>query len=86
MTRPSNLGMSEKPTIKQLMATAKFTQQQLADRLGISQSRVARMLNPKADLRLSTIKRVSKAMGISWETLAATYVDPDDDRGDSIEN
>jgi transcriptional regulator with XRE-family HTH domain len=78
--------MSEKPTIKQLMAAAKVTQQELADRLGVSQSRVARMLNPKADLRLSTLKRVSKAMGISWETLAASYEDPEDLGGDSTNN
>jgi transcriptional regulator with XRE-family HTH domain len=78
--------MSEKPTIKQLMAAAKVTQQQLADRLGVSQSRVARMLNPKADLRLSTIKRVSKAMGITWEALAATYNDPEDEEGGTDEN
>jgi transcriptional regulator with XRE-family HTH domain len=78
--------MSEKPTIKQLMAAAKVTQQQVADRMGVSQSRVARMLKPKADLRLSTLKRLSKAMGVSWVTLAETYEDPDDDREENDEN
>lgn len=85
-TDSPKLGMSEKPTIKQLMAAAKVTQQQLADRLGVSQSRVARMLNPKADLRLSTIKRVSRAMGVDWLTLAATYEDPDEGGGEETNN
>jgi transcriptional regulator with XRE-family HTH domain len=78
--------MSEKPTIKQMMAAVDISQEQIALRLGISQSRVSRMLNPKADLRLSTIKRVSKAMGISWQDLAATYYDPDEESGGTDEN
>lgn len=78
--------MSEKPTIKQLMAAAKVNQQELADRLGVKQPYVSKLLNPKADLRLSTIKRVSKAMGVSWQDLAATYDDPEDDREGIDEN
>ncbi len=72
--------MSEKPTIKQLMAAAKVTQQQLADRMGVSQPSVARMLNPRTDLRLSTLKRLSKAMGVDLLTLAESYHDKDDDQ------
>jgi transcriptional regulator with XRE-family HTH domain len=79
VTRPRNLGMSEKPTIKQIMAAVDISQEQIALRLGVSQSRVSRMLKPKADLRLSTIKRVAKAMGVSWQDLAATYHDPDEE-------
>jgi transcriptional regulator with XRE-family HTH domain len=78
--------MSEKPTIKQLMAAAKVTQQQIADRMRVKQSTVSVMLNPKTDLRLSTLKRLSKAMGVSWVTLAETYEDPEDDREGSDEN
>jgi transcriptional regulator with XRE-family HTH domain len=71
--------MSEKSTIKQLMASAKVTQQQVADRMKVSQSRVARMLKPDADLRLSTLKRLAKAMGVNWVTLAESYDDREDD-------
>jgi transcriptional regulator with XRE-family HTH domain len=78
--------MSEKPSIKELMAAAKVTQQELADRLGVKQSTVSGMLNPKTDLRLSTLKRLSRAMGVSLETLAATYDDPEDIGGDSTNN
>jgi transcriptional regulator with XRE-family HTH domain len=78
--------MSEKPTIRQLMAAAKLTQQQLADQLGVSQPSISQMLNPKTDLRLSTLKRLSRAMGVSLETLAATYNDPEDDEGGNDEN
>lgn len=78
--------MSEKPTIKQLMAAAKVTQQELANRLGVKQSTVSVMLNPKTDLRLSTLKRLSRAMGVDLLTLAAAYDDPEDDRGGNDEN
>jgi transcriptional regulator with XRE-family HTH domain len=82
--------MEQKLNIKQLMATAKVTQQQLADRLGVKQSTIAGMLNPKGDPRLSTLRKISRELGISLETLAATYHDrmgdPDRDVGGEDNN
>ncbi len=73
--------MEETPTIKQLMAAAKINQTQLAQKLGVKQPYISKLLNPKADPRLSTIKWIAKGMGVSWQDLAATYEDPEDDRG-----
>jgi transcriptional regulator with XRE-family HTH domain len=80
--------MDEKPTIRQLMATAKVTQQQLADRLGVKQSTIAGMLNPKSDPRLSTLRKISRELSIPLETLASTYNDRNyrDDDSDQQEN
>lgn len=78
--------MSEKPTIKQLMAAAKVTEEEVAERLKITQATVSRNLNPKANPRLNTIKRMSKAMGVRWQDLAETYEDPEGDREGNDEN
>jgi transcriptional regulator with XRE-family HTH domain len=76
-TCPINLGMDEKLTIKQLMATANLTQQQLADLMGVKQSTVAGMLNPKGNPSLRTLRKLSRLLGTDIATLAATYHDPD---------
>jgi transcriptional regulator with XRE-family HTH domain len=80
-TMPIDFGMDDKPDIKILMLTAKVTQQELAKRLGIGQPALSQMLNPKANPTLKTLRRLSRELGVPLETLAATYDDPDDDRG-----
>jgi transcriptional regulator with XRE-family HTH domain len=73
---PIEFGMEDKPDIRQLMLTAKLTQQELASRLGIGQPALSKMLNPKANPTLRTLRKLSRELGISLETLAATYDDP----------
>jgi transcriptional regulator with XRE-family HTH domain len=71
--------MGQKPTAKQLMKAAKITQKTLATTLGISQAAVSQILNPESDPKLSTLRKLSRALGTDVGTLAATYIDPDDD-------
>lgn len=85
-TCPRNLGMAEKQTIQQLMKSANVTQKELAVSLGISQAAISQILNPKGDPRLSTLRKISRELNISLETLAATYHDREDDRTDEHEN
>lgn len=78
--------MGKNQTLGQLMKAANITQQELADRLGVTQSSVSTMLNPKSNPRLSTLRKLSRELSVSIETIAATYEDrepntPDDDRG-----
>jgi transcriptional regulator with XRE-family HTH domain len=68
-----NIGMSERQSAKDLMKTANITQEELARRLGVSQSRVSQMLDPKADPKLSSLYRVADAIGVDILTLAQTY-------------
>ena len=75
--------MTRKPTVKQFMKVANITQKQLAERLGVGQSTISQFLNPTSNPRLSTLRKLSKELGVSLETLAATYNDADDcDRTD----
>jgi transcriptional regulator with XRE-family HTH domain len=79
--------MARQKTIQELMKAANVTQKQLADSFGVSQARVSQMLNPKADPKLSTLRKLSRELGISLEMLAATYHDrEEDDRGGNDEN
>jgi transcriptional regulator with XRE-family HTH domain len=73
--------MDDKPDIKILMLTAKVTQKELAKRMGIGQPALSQMLNPKSNPTLRTLRKLSRELGVSLETLAATYDDPEDDRG-----
>ncbi len=57
------------------MKTANITQQELAVRWGVKQSAVSQMLNPKSNPRLSTLRKLSKELAVSIETIAATYED-----------
>ena len=57
------------------MKSANITQQQLAERLDIGQSAVSRMLNPKSDPRLSTLRKLAKALGMSIDAVASAYED-----------
>jgi transcriptional regulator with XRE-family HTH domain len=67
--------MARQKTIQELMKAANITQKELGERLGVKQSTVSQMLNPKGDPRLSTLRKISRELGISLETLAATYHD-----------
>jgi transcriptional regulator with XRE-family HTH domain len=78
--------MARKLTIKELMAAARVTQQQLADRLGVKQSTIAGMLNPNGNPSLRTLRRLSRELGTDVGTLAATYNDPDDCDGGEEQN
>jgi transcriptional regulator with XRE-family HTH domain len=65
------------------MKSANITQQQLAERLGVSQPTVSTMLNPKSDPRLSTLRKLARALGITLDVVANAYEDkepftPDD--------
>jgi transcriptional regulator with XRE-family HTH domain len=78
--------MAKNQTLGQLMKTANITQQQLADRLGLKQSTVSEMLNPRSNPRLSTLRKLSRELSVSIEAIAATYEDREgtinnDDRG-----
>jgi transcriptional regulator with XRE-family HTH domain len=75
MSCPVFLGMTEKQTIKELMKTANVTQQELADMLGVKQSTVADMLNPKSNPKLSTLRRIAKALKVDVATLIDGYHD-----------
>lgn len=73
------------------MKVANITQQQLANRLGVRQSTVSEMLNPKSNPRLSTLRKLSRELSVSLETIAATYEDRDvivanDDLGGDEDN
>jgi transcriptional regulator with XRE-family HTH domain len=69
--------MANIQTIRQLMKAANITQQQLADRLGVKQSTVSEMLNPKSNPRLSTLRKLARELSVSIEMIAATYEDRD---------
>jgi transcriptional regulator with XRE-family HTH domain len=71
--------MARQKTIQELMKAANITQKQLGERLGVDQSTVSKLLNPKGDPRLSTLRKISRELGISLETLAATYYDRDEE-------
>jgi transcriptional regulator with XRE-family HTH domain len=78
--------MARQKTIQELMKAANITQKELGERLGVKQSTVSQMLNPKGDPRLSTLRKISRELGISLETLAATYHDRNEEAGGSDEN
>jgi transcriptional regulator with XRE-family HTH domain len=65
--------MTEKVTIQQLMKAANVTQAQLGEMLNVSQSRISQILNPKSDPKLSTLRDLSKALGVSIDVLVAHY-------------
>jgi transcriptional regulator with XRE-family HTH domain len=58
---------------KQLMKMAGITRQELAERLGLKQPAVSRLLDPKRDPKLSTLVRISDAMGVDILALIETY-------------
>jgi transcriptional regulator with XRE-family HTH domain len=78
--------MARQKTIQELMKAANVTQKELANSLGISQAAVSQILNPKGDPRLSTLRKISRELGISLETLAATYHDRNEEAGGTDEN
>ncbi len=47
-----------------------LTQAQLATKLGISQSAMARMKRPDANLRIKTLKKLADVLGITVEQLS----------------
>lgn len=47
----------------------KFTQAQVAERMGISQSAYAQMEKPDANLRPSTLLKIATALNLQWEQL-----------------
>lgn len=55
------------------MKAANLTQKQLAVKLGVNQPMVSYLLNPKSNPRLNTLRALSRAMGISIDTLASAY-------------
>jgi transcriptional regulator with XRE-family HTH domain len=70
--------MAKKITIKQLMKAAKSTQKELAITLGVTQATVSQILNPESDPKLSTLRRLSRALNQPIEVIAATYRDRDE--------
>jgi transcriptional regulator with XRE-family HTH domain len=60
-------------TAKGLMKEQNITQEELARRLGVTQSMVSRWLNPKADPKVSTLRRIADAMGVHIAELGRTY-------------
>lgn len=63
--------LDTKPTLRTYRLRAGFSQQQLAEKLGTSQSQVARMESGKQDLQLSTMKKLAIALGITIYAIVA---------------
>lgn len=53
--------------IRKAMSSKGITQEELARRLGISQPAVAKYLNHNQNLTLSTMARISSALGLEWK-------------------
>jgi DNA-binding XRE family transcriptional regulator len=62
-----------KPTLKSLRLKAGFTQQQLAEKIGTHQARIARLeARPPAEKPgYGVMARLVSALGVDWNTLAA---------------
>ncbi len=56
--------------LKQARAGAGLTQQQLAERLGTTQSAVARLESPRSNPRISTLERALRACGMEMSLTA----------------
>lgn len=57
------------------MIRPKFTMTEIGVKLNLTPSAVSSLLNPKRDPHLSTLRKLSKAYGISIEELANNYID-----------
>lgn len=73
--------MGRKQTIQQMMKAANITQSELAERLGVKQPSLSRMLNPKSDPKLSSLLKLSRELGTTIEVIAAHYDIWNNDRG-----
>jgi transcriptional regulator with XRE-family HTH domain len=65
--------MARRQTIQQIMKAANITQSELAERLGVKQPSLSRMLSPKSDPKLSSLMKLAKELGTTIEVVAAHY-------------
>lgn len=63
-------------------AKARLSQEQLADRAGISRPTVSRIERAAADVGIEVVQRIADALGV---TVADLFIQPNDDRVDDIE-
>ena len=63
--------LRDEPLIKAWREHLGITQEELADRLGISQAAVAKFERPNARLRTATLIKIAAAMGLDAERLRA---------------
>lgn len=54
--------------LKKMRTTRKYTQQQLADRLGVNKSAIGQ-IEAKPDCSIATIRKWADAMGFEWEVV-----------------
>jgi len=52
-----------------------FTMTEIAIKMNLTRSSVSSLLNPKRDPRLSTLRKLSRAYGITIEEVAENYID-----------
>ncbi|MGH2895281.1 MAG: helix-turn-helix domain-containing protein [Solirubrobacteraceae bacterium] len=62
--------------LKQARTAARLTQQQLAERLGTTQSAVARLESPRSNPRIATLERALRACGMQMSLTAQPTTRP----------
>jgi len=53
--------------LRQARAEAGITQAELARRIGVSQQQIAKLEHPDGDLKISTLERAARALGLSLD-------------------
>ncbi len=59
-------------SLKQIRESQFLTQQELADKAGITRVAVARLESGKVDARFSTLKKLAEALGVKPQELVGT--------------
>lgn len=55
--------------VREVMLIKRISQKQLANKTGIQQSEISRIINEEKDIYLKTAKRIAKALGKSVDYL-----------------
>jgi transcriptional regulator with XRE-family HTH domain len=61
--------------VKGLMKTHGISQRQLADRLGVSEARVSRILNDSENMKLSMVAALGRAVGVRFALAPIPFAD-----------
>jgi transcriptional regulator with XRE-family HTH domain len=63
--------------VKGLMKTHAISQRELADRLGVSEARVSRVLNDSENMKLSMVAALGRAVGVRFAVAPIPFADRD---------
>jgi predicted transcriptional regulator len=70
-TTPGDDGLPKVPNLKRVRESKFLTQQELAEKSGVSRPTIARLESPGDEARLSTVRKLAKALGVQPAALVA---------------